>query len=250
MKKCEVVAIIPARWGSSRLPGKPLKLIAGVPMIQRVYERTAQCGEVSRVIVATDDQRVIDCVDGFGGQAILSEGDFATGSDRIAGVARQLDLADDTLILNVQGDQPLVNSQSLSDLVRSFTSSDAQDNEMATLGFTMPYEQAQDSGVVKVVLDNNNYALYFSRNSIPYGRDEQLEMLLTHLGVYIYSCRFVKLFKQLSQGYLEDLEKLEQLRLLEHGYKIKVVMSEHNSPEIDTAADIQKIEALIQQRES
>jgi 3-deoxy-manno-octulosonate cytidylyltransferase (CMP-KDO synthetase) len=247
MKKCDVIAIIPARWGSTRLPGKPLQMIAGKPMVQRVYERTAQCPEISRTLVATDDQRIIDYVEQFGGQVILSEGDYATGSDRVAGVARQLNLSDETLVLNVQGDQPLVNPKSLSTLLQTYIQEGVTHKEMATLGFMMPAAEATNSGVVKMVLDKDDYALYFSRANIPFGRENPVEQVYTHLGVYLYSHHFLKLSSQFPVGRLEDIEKLEQLRILENGYKIKVVNTDYDSPEVDTPEDVKKIERLIEE---
>lgn len=242
-----ITAIIPARWGSTRLPGKPLQMIAGKPMVQWVYERTKQSDCLSRVIVATDDQRIIDCVEGFGGEALMSVGEYATGSDRIAGVAAQLGLSDESILLNVQGDQPLVHPKSLSQLINSFLQNEKHQDEMATLVYPMAFEDAQDPTMVKTVMDHQGYALYFSRNTIPYGRDVMPDKLCIHLGVYIYSLYFLKQFQRCSQGYLEELEKLEQLRVLEHGYKIKVIVSDYDSPEVDSQKDIDRIEGLIAQ---
>lgn len=244
----KIIAIIPARFGSTRLTGKPLQLIAQKPMVQWVYERTLECPKLSRVIVATDDQRIVDCVQQFGGEAVLTEGDFATGTDRIAHVAAKLQLSQNTILLNVQGDQPLVHPQSLSQLIDAFVDSDNKNHEMATLVFAMPYDEdgVQNPTLVKTVIDNKGYALYFSRHAIPCGRDSTPPELLIHLGIYIYTHQFVRQFSQLPQGYLENLEKLEQLRLLEHGYKVKVISSRYGSPEVDSLKDIKKIEALIE----
>lgn len=238
---------IPARYGSSRLPGKPLKLINGKPMVQHVYERIAQAKGLAGVYVATDDDRIREVVEGFGGQVVMTPPQAASGTDRIAAAAKTLGLKDDDLIVNVQGDQPLVHPESIEDVIAPFRAEDYDGSfEMSTLSFKIVNEaEITNPKDVKLVTDVNGFALYFSRATIPHGRDTWDHDSFKHLGVYAYTKRFVETFNALPMGRLEDIEKLEQLRALEYGHKIKVVESRWDSPEVDLPGDIAIMEALL-----
>ncbi|MPQ76440.1 3-deoxy-manno-octulosonate cytidylyltransferase [Hydrogenovibrio sp. JE_KL2] len=238
---------IPARYGSSRLPGKPLKLINGKPMIQHVFERISKAQGIEAVYVATDDDRIKTAVEDFGGNVIMTPPEAESGTDRIAQAAAQLQLQPDDLIVNVQGDQPLVHSESIEAVISPFMDSNYDGSfEMSTLSFKIVNEAEITSPKdVKLVTDVNGFALYFSRATIPHGRDYWDHDSFKHLGVYAYTKRFVDAFNQLPMGRLENIEKLEQLRALEFGHKIKVVESLWDSPEVDVPGDIEIMEALL-----
>lgn len=241
----KTVVIIPSRYGSSRFEGKPLALIAGKPMIQRVYESAAKAEAITDVVVATDDDRIADAVRGFNGRAVMTSSENRSGTDRVGEAASILGLAPEDVIINVQGDQPLLDSRCLDQLVRPFFSNNRLD--MSTLAFKIvdPQEITNPKDC-KVVFDRNGWALYFSRSAIPCARDagENFDTY-KHLGVYAYTHRFLDTFRTLADGTLEKIEKLEQLRVLEHGYKILVVTIEYDSPEVDLPSDIARIEAKL-----
>ncbi|GIU25898.1 3-deoxy-manno-octulosonate cytidylyltransferase [Shewanella schlegeliana] len=240
-----VTLLIPARYGSSRFPGKPLAPINGKPMIQHVYERAALAKGLKDIYVATDDERIKDAVEGFGGKVVMTGADAASGTDRIDDAITQLGLADDDLVINLQGDQPLIDPISIEQLV-SLCERHPGEFDMATLGVAITDEaQINDPNHVKMVFDNNFNALYFSRATIPFGRDNSDYPVYKHLGIYAYTRKFVQTFAKLPLGRLEDLEKLEQLRALEYGYKIKVAISAFDSPEVDTPEDIRICEARL-----
>ncbi len=243
----KTVVFIPARYGSSRLPGKPLKLIAGKPMVQHVYERVAKAEGLDGVFVATDDERIAEVVRGFGGQVIMTPEAAQSGTDRIAAAADTLGLAEDDLIINVQGDQPLVHPESIEAVIAPFKAADYDGSfEMSTLSFKIINEaEITNPKDVKLVTDINGFALYFSRATIPHGRDYWDHDSYKHLGIYAYTKRFVDTFNQLPMSRLENIEKLEQLRALEYGHKIKVIESQWDSPEVDLPGDIDIMEALI-----
>lgn len=238
---------IPARFGSSRLPGKPLKHINGQPMIEHVFQRVSQAQGIEAVYVATDDERIKTVVESFGGNVIMTPPEAESGTDRIAQAAQALGLTDDDLIINVQGDQPLIRPESIEAVVAPFKSTDYDGTfEMSTLSFKIINEAEITSPKdVKLVTDVHDFALYFSRATIPHGRDYWDHDSYKHLGVYAYTKRFVDLFNTLPMGHLEDIEKLEQLRALEFGHKIKVVESQWDSPEVDLPGDIEMMEALL-----
>ena len=235
--KPNVTVVIPARYGSSRFPGKPLTMLGSKPMIQHVYEQAAACRAVADVLVATDDERIYQMVERFGGRAIMMTGDFRTGTDRVAGVARA---RAGRFFVDLQGDEIPVDSDLLTDLIEPFVESGA---EMGTLKRAITSsEDLHNPAVVKVVTDQDGRALYFSRAPIPLVRDdlsrkatERLHFI--HLGVYIYTRDALLKVAALPTGLLEDAEKLEQLRALEHGMSIKVWETRHESLRIDTPAD-------------
>lgn len=242
----KIAAIIPARYGSQRFPGKPLALIAGKPMIQRVYEQASQSSKLDAVYVATDDQRIEACVKGFGGQVIMTSPDHGSGTDRIFEAAAILGLGSEDLVVNIQGDQPVFPPSLVEGLVVPFE----QDSLLAMSTLARPlssYEQALNPNQVKVVIDRDGFALYFSRSPIPYHRDGggETSTYLKHIGVYAYKVWFLEIFSRLPQSTLEKAERLEQLRALENGYKIKVVITSLDSPEVDVPEDIGRVERAL-----
>ena len=210
----KVLCVIPARYASTRLPGKPLALIAGKPMIQHTYMRACEAEEPDDVIVATDNEKVYDTVTGFGGKAVMTSPDHPSGTDRLAEVAMQYPDVD--VIINVQGDEPMIDPS-----------------------------EYNDPAAVKVVTDDNGYALYFSRSLIPYPRNDIEGMrVYKHVGVYAYRRDFLLQYAALEPTMLEKVEGLEQLRALENGYKIKVLESDFQGIGIDTPEDLEAINKL------
>lgn len=240
-----VVVIIPSRYGSTRFEGKPLAKICGQPMIQWVYRQAMQAECVDAVHVATDDKRIRDAVDGFGGKVVMTSSQCRSGTDRVAEAAERLDLAMGDVVVNIQGDQPLVEPRCFDALVQPFYDDPAV--KMSTLAFAIvDPREITDPKDVKVTFDINGDALYFSRATIPHGRDGfQGYKIYKHLGVYAYTREFLECFRSLDPGRLEGIEKLEQLRAMEHGHRIRVVTSPFDSPEVDLPVDIQRIEAKM-----
>lgn len=237
------VIIIPARYASTRFPGKPLALLWDKPIIQHVYER-ALASEISEVYVATDDKRIFDEVIRFGGKAILTKTEHTCGTERVAEASNILGLSEEDLIINLQGDQPLFPSEYIFLLVKSLLfSSDIHISTLAT-----PIKNLKDlenPNKVKVVLDKEGRALYFSRSPIPYFvRPGKEPLYLKHIGVYAYTKGFLDKFVSLPQGELEQSERLEQLRALEYGYKISVTIVPKDVPEVDTPEDLEFIKKL------
>lgn len=245
-----VTVVIPARYGSSRFPGKPLVQLGGKPMIQHVYEQAAACRSVTEVLVATDDERIKRAVDQFGGRVVMMTGDYRTGTDRVAGVARMF--AGECFV-NLQGDEIPLNPELLSDLIEPFLESGA---EMGTLKRKMDAtDDLQNPGIVKVVSDARGYALYFSRAPIPLVRDDPSRRVVSglhhiHLGVYMYTKETLLRFAALGTSPLEDAEKLEQLRALENGIRIRVWETPHASLRVDTPEDVPDVVEKLQQYDS
>lgn len=236
------VAIIPARFAATRLPGKLLAADTGKPLIQHVYERARDAKRIERVLVATDDERIVDAVRAFGGEALMTRADHLSGTDRIAEVAGELE-AD--IVVNVQGDEPEIDPQHLDRLVELLDEDDSAD--IATLACPFAVLDAGDPTnphAVKVVLDLNSQALYFSRAAIPYprihettGAAHQPAPYLLHLGVYAYRRAVLLRLAALAPTPLERTEKLEQLRWLEHGLSIAVAIVDHAAVGVDTPED-------------
>jgi 3-deoxy-manno-octulosonate cytidylyltransferase (CMP-KDO synthetase) len=236
------VVIIPARFESSRLPGKALADIAGRPMIEHVYRRAAAARSIAAVIVATDDERIRRAVEGFGGEARLTDRGHPSGTDRLAEVAESLD-AD--LIVNVQGDEPLIDPAMIEEALAPFASDATL--MMGTLRRRLddPRELA-DPNVTKVVVDRDGYALYFSRAPIPFQRDPGAAATAwKHIGLYVYRREFLLAFARLSPTPLERAERLEQLRALEHGFRIKAVETSFDSVGVDTPEDLERARRLM-----
>ena len=245
-KDVQVIAIIPARYKSNRFPGKPLALINGKPMIQHVVERAENVDILSRVVVATDDDRIAACVTSYGGEYVMTRSDHVSGTDRLAEAAEALGVSEHDIVVNIQGDQPLFPPE----IIRQITLPLLEDPAlpMSTLIYKIVRkEEITDPNHVKTVFDRDNYALYFSRSAIPFQRnpDEDSPTYYKHLGFYAYRKGFLLTFVALPEGEWERFEKLEQLRALEFGYKIKVVLTEHDSVEVDTQEELARVEQLI-----
>ena len=246
----KIIAFIPARYPSTRFPGKPLALISGKPMIQHVYERVQACPELDETYVATDDQRIYCCVEGFGGRAIMTAKDHQSGTDRIAEAAERLNIGPHDIVVNIQGDQPLFQPSILADLIRPLI--EDRTIPMSTLMYGIEEDkEIQDPNNVKVVVDTNGYALYFSRLPIPFIRDKgSRPHYYKHIGMYAYRKEFLLTFTKLPYGRLEGVEKLEQLRALEHGFKIKVIETPFGSTEVDVPEDVVEVERRLAQSKS
>lgn len=238
------IAVIPARYAAQRFPGKPLAPIAGKPMVQHVYERCGEARCFSRVLVATDDARIVDAVQGFGGEAVLTSPACASGTDRVAEVARGLSLSPEAVVVNVQGDEPAVHPESLALLARAF---EADAVEMATL--VRPLEDAErpNPNVVKVVRDEADFALYFSRADLPFQRDAGTPGVKrwAHLGLYGYRAHVLETLSTLQPTFLERAESLEQLRALGNGVRILCVETRHATQAVDTPGDVALAEAAL-----
>ena len=236
-----VVAIIPARWGSTRFPGKPLHGIAGKPLIQHVWSRCLEAEVFDQVVVATDDMRIVEAAFQFGAEVALTAAEHKSGTDRIAEVAKKMKKA--SLIFNVQGDEPLIDPQLLRRLVRKMQ----RDPKMDLLTAATPAspQEAGSEHIVKVVVDREGSALYFSRSKIPFARSENGPGWLRHLGLYGYRRSALLEFVRFAPSPLEVTEQLEQLRALENGMKIRVVISKSGSIGVDTPEDASAIERQI-----
>ncbi len=244
-----IIAFIPARYHSTRYFGesKALEPILGKPMIQRVYECAMNCPDLSEVYVATDDERIIGCVEEFGGKAVLTAKSHPSGTDRIAEAAQKMNLDNRDLVINVQGDQPMFHSDSISQMIAPLL--EDPKIPVSTLIYRITGEkEVQNPFNIKVVSDEEGFALYFSHSPIPCYRDGgPNQRHYKHLGFYAYRMDFLIKFASLPVGVLESAEKLEQLRAIENGFRIKVVESLFDSPEVDTIGDIRRVEALLAQ---
>jgi 3-deoxy-manno-octulosonate cytidylyltransferase (CMP-KDO synthetase) len=241
----KVACIIPSRYQSSRFPGKPLADIWGKPMIQHVYERVLKAKTVSSVAVATDDERIFAAVRNFGGHAIMTSSEHKSGTDRIAEAVTHLELQPSDIVVNIQGDQPLFEPSQIDEVAAPLLA-DAT-IPMSTLIYKIIRdEEITHPNAVKTVFDEQGFALYFSRATIPYVRGRGLKAdYYKHHGIYAYRRDFLEIFTRLPVGALEKLEALEQLRALEHGYKIKVVETPHDSVEVDTPQELERVKGLI-----
>ena len=239
----KVLCVIPARYASTRLPGKPLSMIAGKPMIQHVYERACQAQLPNEVVVATDNELVEKAVLDFGGKAVMTSPDHPSGTDRLAEVA--LMYPDVDVIVNVQGDEPMIPPEVIDRLAETFNG-DA-DLNMATMKVVMDEEDYENPAAVKVVTDQQGYALYFSRSLMPYPRNKPEGFkVFKHVGIYAYRRNFLLKYAALAPTPLEKAESLEQLRALENGYKIKVLESDFQGIGVDTPEDLAAVNALFE----
>ena len=243
----KVLCVIPARYASTRLPGKPLALIAGKPMIQHVYERACHAVMPQEVVVATDSKIVADAVKEFGGKVMMTSPDHPSGTDRLAEVA--LSYPDIDVIVNVQGDEPMIPPEVIDRLAQAFA--DDKDLNMATLKTLMGEEDYNNPNAVKVVTDQNGYALYFSRSLLPYPRNRKVDFkVYKHVGIYAYRRSFLLSYAAYEPTPLEQIEGLEQLRVLENGQRIKVLESKFQGIGIDTQEDLDAINALFTRMEA
>jgi 3-deoxy-manno-octulosonate cytidylyltransferase (CMP-KDO synthetase) len=248
MSLLKAIAIIPARFESTRFPGKPLAQIDQKPMIQHVYERACAAKNVDEVIVATDDARILHAVESFGGVARMTSRSHVSGTDRVAEVASHCDAQ---IILNLQGDEPLIDPACLDAVIDPFYS----EPELMISTMSCPGKSEAEHfnpHVVKVVVDTEGFALYFSRSPIPYfrysGTEPQPRRFLKHLGLYVYRSTFLEKLPSLKPSFLERAEGLEQLRFLENGYRIKVINTNYESLAVDTPADLERVNAFIKER--
>lgn len=230
----KTVAVIPARFASTRFPGKPLALINGRPMVQRVYEQCAKAKLVDRIIVATEDERIIDCVTGFGGEAVMTSSKHHSGTDRVIEAVKNIKC---DIVVNVQGDEPFIDPSSIDKVVKPF--SEDRSVQVATPAVKFKnIDDVKDPNKVKVIVDKNGYGIYFSRSPIPFDGYEERFNYLKHIGIYSFRKNFLLKFGSLKKTPLELKERLEQLRIIENGYKIKVVLIGKDSIAIDTPEDI------------
>lgn len=252
----KIVAVIPARYGSTRFEGKPLAEILGKPMIQWVYEGVRQSKLINQIIVATDDRRILETVEQFGGMAMMTSPDHATGSDRVSEVTRKLKAE---VIVNVQGDEPLLRGNIIDRAIRPLL----KDSSIPLSTLMTRIEEVKDwlnPNVVKVVVNHKGFALYFSRAPIPFPRDLNVEKLLSassrgksplpqrafkHIGVYVYRRDFLMRYSKMNHTPLERLEKLEQLRALENGFPIKVIPVDYEPLSVDTPEDLKKVISFL-----
>jgi 3-deoxy-manno-octulosonate cytidylyltransferase (CMP-KDO synthetase) len=247
MSMSRVVVVIPARYGATRLPGKPLVMLAGKPMIQRVYERAKLAQRADQVIVATDDERILKAVEGFGGEARMTRTDHRTGTERVAEVAAHV--AGDVFV-NVQGDEPLLDPAAVDRAVSSLLEEPQAPISTVATPVKTPGD-IMDPNVVKTVLDFDGNALYFSRAPIPWVRDTGSKIQvrhLKHLGLYVFQRDALLEYPTLPQGELERIEQLEQLRWMENGWKIRVAEVEHDAVSVDAPADVERVERLLRER--
>ena len=237
----KILCVIPARYASTRLPGKPLADIVGKPMIQHVYERSAQATIPQQVVVATDDEKVFQAVQQFGGKVVMTSSEHQTGTDRLAEVASKY--AEVDVIINVQGDEPLIDPKVIDELAQEFLNDTAL--QMASVMSIMDTEDYQNPNAVKVVTDLNNNALYFSRSLLPYPRVAGKANVYKHIGIYAYKKDFLLKFAKLEPTPLEQSESLEQLRALENGYKIKMIQTKSKFIGVDSIEDLQTVNELL-----
>ena len=237
------LCVIPARFASTRLPGKPLADIAGKPMIVRVYQQASKARRLSGVIAAVDDERVYEAVVSNGGKAMMTAKDHPTGTDRLAEVAAAHPEAE--LIINVQGDEPMIEPAINDELAAAID--DDPDLQMATVKSPMESQaDINNPNNVKVVTDKNGYALYFSRSPLPYFRENTGMTVYKHIGIYAYKRDFLLEYAKMMPTQLEQTESLEQLRALENGYKIKVIETDYHFVGVDTPEDLAAVNAAYQ----
>jgi 3-deoxy-manno-octulosonate cytidylyltransferase (CMP-KDO synthetase) len=233
----EILAVIPARFGAQRFPGKPLADLGGRPVIQWVYEAACSCPHFDAVVVATDDERIAACVRSFGGEVEMTRGDHPSGTDRVSEVAQRRPEAE--VVVNVQGDQPFAGAAMLTALVQPYL--DGERPAMTTLACPLAPEAREDPNTVKVVCDLSGRALYFSRSLIPSSGPA-----LQHLGLYAFTRETVLRFPALEPTALERQERLEQLRALEHGYQIGTVETDADTIGVDTPEDLERVRRLVE----
>lgn len=243
MRDHKAAVIIPARYGSTRFPGKPLVALAGRPLIQHVWDRCRRARGIDRVIVATDDMRIAEAAFAFGAEVSMTSPKHRSGTDRCAEVARRLKGI--SSVINVQGDEPLIDPALITSLAKALASDKHLEMVTAASGFKRD-ENPGNANAVKVVMDRKGNALYFSRSLIPFVRSDGVETeFYRHQGIYGYSVKFLLQFVKWKPGILEQCEQLEQLRALENGARIRVLVSAHSSLGVDTPEDVEAVERLL-----
>ncbi|MES2659873.1 MAG: 3-deoxy-manno-octulosonate cytidylyltransferase [Verrucomicrobiota bacterium] len=239
-----ILGVLPSRWGSTRFPGKPLHLIAGKPLIQHVWERCRQCSLLDDIIVAVDDERIRDVVIAFGGKVAMTSPDHPTGTDRIAEAVKSVPQA--THIINIQGDEPLIDPTLIDELAAAMAADPSLDMATAANPLDPSDPSVQDPNVVKVAVALDGRALYFSRSPLPFFRNPVEGLpVLRHKGIYAYQRHFLERFVTWPPSPLEKAESLEQLRALENGATIKVLLTSDTSPGVDTPEQAREIERLL-----
>lgn len=239
MSSDAIIGAIPARYASSRLPGKPLLPLAGRPMIEHVYRRACEAASLDRVVVLTDDQRIAEAVESFGGLWEMTPESCRSGTDRIASAASAWDARG---VVNIQGDEPLIDPRAIDAVARHLRQ---EDDPMVTLSAPAKADDLDNPNVVKVVTDRFGYALYFSRSAIPFARQAGGAAPRKHVGIYGYTLETVSRLAALDPTPLEVSESLEQLRALENGIRLRVLEGQAAAPGVDTAEDLAKVDALL-----
>ncbi|WDN90356.1 3-deoxy-manno-octulosonate cytidylyltransferase (CMP-KDO synthetase) [Desulfosarcina sp. BuS5] len=234
----ECYGIIPARYASTRFPAKPLADILGKPMFWHVFKRAAQCPELLKTVLATDDTRIYSAAEELDVPVVMTRPDHPSGTDRVMEAADILDLPGDAVVVNIQGDEPAMKPKMLTELVEPFVDSEIL---VTTMAKKIRAEDAENPDQVKVVFGENNRALYFSRSIIPYARDDEKPELYGHIGLYAFRMKTLKRFVSMPAGRLENTEKLEQLRLLENNIPIHIVVTDYQSIGVDRPEDIKKV---------
>lgn len=238
--------IIPTRYASSRFEGKPLAMILGKPMIWHVYTRACECPHLHHVVLATDDERIFSAAQALAIPVLMTSPNHACGTERVLEAAHLLAVPDDSVVVNIQGDEPALAPEMLTELVAPFHRPEVQ---VTTLAREISTEEAQASDQVKVVMGRNNQALYFSRCPIPFPQDGSRHGYLGHIGLYAFRMKTIKEFVALEKGVLETKEELEQLRLLENNIPIQVVITTHKSHGVDRPGDIALVEEILRGRQ-
>lgn len=244
----EIIGVIPARYASTRFPGKPLALINGKSLVQRTYENAQRCKALEHIIVATDDERIFEHVKGFGGHVTMTSVDCPTGTDRLAEVIRnEHSLKDVQIAINIQGDEPCLDPSVIQGVVEALKTNPKADVSTAVIRIKSE-EEALNPSVTKCVIDCHGYALYFSRTLIPAGKSLRYHpdiVYYKHLGIYGFRRQFLLHYAELSPTPLQMVEDLEQLKVLEHGYKIAAAVVNSESMDVNTPEDIKKVEQLL-----
>ncbi|XAR56550.1 3-deoxy-manno-octulosonate cytidylyltransferase [Bertholletia excelsa] len=246
--RSRVVGIIPARFASSRFPGKPLVQILGKPMIQRTWERAKLATTLDHVVVATDDQKIAECCRGFGAEVIMTSESCRNGTERCNEALQKLEKEYD-VVVNIQGDEPLIEPEVIDGIVKALQA--APDAVFSTAVTSLKPEDAFDTNRVKCIVDNRGYAIYFSRGLIPFNKSGKVNPMfpyMLHLGIQSYDTKFLRLYPDLPPTPLQLEEDLEQLKVLENGYKMKVIKVDHEAHGVDAAEDVEKIECLMHER--
>ncbi len=238
----EVVGVIPARLKSRRLPYKLLLPLLGKPLIQWTWENAKKANLLDKLIIACDDERIKEVAEGFGAEVVLTSFRHTSGTDRIAEAVREMEVR---FVVNIQADEPLIHPSLIDSLIETMKDGDSLVMATAKKKISDPSE-IEDPNVVKVVTDRNDFALYFSRSPIPYSENKEV-IYYKHIGVYIYTKDFLYTFKNLGPSYLERTERLEQLRVIEAGYKIKVITTSFESHGVDTEKDLAKVEEILKE---
>lgn len=242
MNKIKYYGVIPARYASTRFPGKPLVDIKGKPMFWHVYNQSKKCPELTCVVLATDDERIAKKAKELDVPFIMTREDHPSGTDRVLEAALKMDIDENSVVVNIQGDEPALDPAMLSELLKPFENKDV---EVTTLAAKMEADDAQNPDRVKVIFDKNGKALYFSRSVIPHPRDNAKTDYYGHIGLYAFRMKTLKKFVELGKSHLENTEKLEQLRLLENGISIHVAVTEHKSIGVDRPDDLNVINEII-----